>query len=423
MVGGEQDGQVITGSDVIGMVSALGCGLLIGIERERRKGQGPSRAFAGMRSFALAGVIGALAQLQGGQLVLVGALFIGALCAIAHAGERSDDPGITTELALFLCYLLGVAAIHDPLVSAAVAVIAAALLNLRDPLHHFSRVSLTAVELRDALVLAGAVVVILPLLPNAPSHWLFGVNPRRLWTLVIVLMTLQAAGHIALRLTSPRLGLALSGLASGFISSTATIAAMGVRCRKEPAMLRPCVSGALASNIATFLMMLAVAYTVAPGQVPVLWPSFGAGLACAVLVAAAGFLGQRDEVNDIPAHNHAFSVKQAVIFAALLSAATAAVAIASEYLGTGAVPVSAALAALADVHAALGSVLALAEHGNLGAADMQATVLIAFSANTLSKFLAAWFGGGPRFGWRVGAGLLLILAATWAPYGAALLVR
>lgn len=36
------------------LASALGCGLLMGIERERRKGSGPHRALAGVRSFTLA---------------------------------------------------------------------------------------------------------------------------------------------------------------------------------------------------------------------------------------------------------------------------------------------------------------------------------------------------------------------------------
>ena len=42
--------------------AALGCGLLVGIERERRKGQGDDRDVAGVRSFAVAAVCGALAQ-------------------------------------------------------------------------------------------------------------------------------------------------------------------------------------------------------------------------------------------------------------------------------------------------------------------------------------------------------------------------
>ena len=42
------------------LAAALGCGLLIGVERERRKGSGPHRAFAGLRTFALTCVAGAL---------------------------------------------------------------------------------------------------------------------------------------------------------------------------------------------------------------------------------------------------------------------------------------------------------------------------------------------------------------------------
>ena len=32
------------------LVVALGCGLLVGIERERRKGSGPNRSFAGLKA-------------------------------------------------------------------------------------------------------------------------------------------------------------------------------------------------------------------------------------------------------------------------------------------------------------------------------------------------------------------------------------
>ena len=46
----------------MGLLVALGGGLLVGLERERRKGQGPGREAAGLRSFALVSVAGALAH-------------------------------------------------------------------------------------------------------------------------------------------------------------------------------------------------------------------------------------------------------------------------------------------------------------------------------------------------------------------------
>ena len=74
------------------LAAALGCGLLIGVERERRKGQGPARAFAGLRTFALVCVSGAVAALlpQTG-LVLIGAAFVAALGVVAYARDRSED--------------------------------------------------------------------------------------------------------------------------------------------------------------------------------------------------------------------------------------------------------------------------------------------------------------------------------------------
>lgn len=91
------------------LASAAGCGLLMGIERERRKGEGPDRALAGVRSFALASLGGAAAALTGlSALVAVGAALVAALTVVAYARDRSGDPGVTTEIALLLAYVIGV---------------------------------------------------------------------------------------------------------------------------------------------------------------------------------------------------------------------------------------------------------------------------------------------------------------------------
>lgn len=39
---------------VLNLVSAIAVGVLIGAERERRKGEGPARSPAGLRTFAIA---------------------------------------------------------------------------------------------------------------------------------------------------------------------------------------------------------------------------------------------------------------------------------------------------------------------------------------------------------------------------------
>lgn len=399
-----------------GLGVALGCGLLIGIDRERRKGRGPARGYAGLRSFAIAALSGALAQLLGGGLVLAGAALVIVLSAISYWRDHTGDPGITTELALFFSYLLGVNAIASPELSAGAAVIVAAMLNLRSRLHHFARVSIKAGELHDALVLAGAALVLMPLLPDAGSRWLLGVNPNRLLGLAIVIMAIQFGAHIAMRVAGARLGMALAGFASGFVSSVATTAAMGARSRSEPALLGACVTAALMSTVATFMLLTVVAVTVAPAHVGAMLPLLAAGAAGALAVAGASLAAQGGGALKAAASRHAFSVRQALGFAAILSGATIALAYVNAYLGPQAALAGAALAGLLDTHAASASVLSLAASGAMPVADARLAVLLALSANTLSKVVAALLAGGAPYAWRMGLGLALSLLAAWLPY-------
>lgn len=58
---------------IVGLAVALGIGLIVGIERERRKGDGDRRAAAGLRTFAIVALAGAVAQiLPGLALVPIG---------------------------------------------------------------------------------------------------------------------------------------------------------------------------------------------------------------------------------------------------------------------------------------------------------------------------------------------------------------
>ncbi|KAB2897615.1 MAG: MgtC/SapB family protein, partial [Burkholderiaceae bacterium] len=151
------------------LAGALGSGLLMGIERERRKGAGPHRALAGVRSFTLASLAGATAALlDTGWLVAVGAGFVAALGVVAYARDRSDDPGVTTEIALWLAYAIGVVCVHSLPMAAALAVVVTGLLAARDALHRFARDWLRPAEVRGALVLVVIALLAVPLAPNRP---------------------------------------------------------------------------------------------------------------------------------------------------------------------------------------------------------------------------------------------------------------
>ncbi len=78
-------------------------------------------------------------------------------------------------------------------------------------------------------------------------------------------MAISAAGYVAVRLFGARFGFPLAGAISGFISSTATIGAMGSWARKSSDLLAACVAGAVLSTVATSAQMaLVVAVTSMP---------------------------------------------------------------------------------------------------------------------------------------------------------------
>lgn len=70
--------------------TALGIGLLIGAERERRKGGGPSRSPAGIRTFMIASLLGGVSFALGGvPLLAITFLGVAGLCAIGYMAPKS----------------------------------------------------------------------------------------------------------------------------------------------------------------------------------------------------------------------------------------------------------------------------------------------------------------------------------------------
>ena len=146
-------------------------------------------------------------------------------------------------------------AIKHPAFAAGLGVVVAVLLAARSALHRFVRSVLTDDELRDLLIFAAATLVVLPLLPDKPIGPYGALNLRTVWTIVILVMAVSALGYVAVRLVGPRYGLPLAGLASGFVSSSATIGAMGTRAKEEPALMKPAVAGAVLSSVATVVQL------------------------------------------------------------------------------------------------------------------------------------------------------------------------
>jgi uncharacterized membrane protein (DUF4010 family) len=395
---------------------ALGIGLLIGVERERRKGEGPTRSPAGIRTFAAASLVGAISFVAGGQVLFaISIAGVILLAAIAYSRGHEADPGLTTEIALIGTTLLGGLSMQTPMLAAGLGVVIAILLAARTPLHRFARSVLTEDELKDGLILAGATLVVLPLLPNRQMGPFGALNPQSIWMLVILVMVIGAVGHVAVRTLGVRHGLPLSGLAAGFISSTATIAAMGARSTKTPSLLASTVSAAVLSNLATVVQL---ALVIAATSMTTL-TTLSASLICAGI--AAMFYGivftvraiRQNVEGDAPG-GHPFSLATAFVFAGTLAFVLIASAALREWFGeTGAI-VAATLAGFVDTHSAAISISSLVASEKMNATEAALPILAGLSANTISKGIVAATTGTHAFALRVIAGLIIVALAAWA---------
>lgn len=397
--------------------------MLIGLDRERRKGEGDDRAAAGLRSFAIVALLGALAEaLAVPGLVVAAALLVALMAALAYARSRSRDPGLTTELALFATFLVGVLSVRSPLLGAACGTVLAVLLAARTQMHRFATQWLSQRELHDGLMLAALALVLLPLVPDTAPPWLGGMRARPLAALVLLILVLQAAGHVALRLLGARLGLAASGFFGGFVSSTATIATFGARARSgEAPAVAAAAAGAL-SGCATWLHVLVLASALSHTALVMLWlPALCGTLAtlAIALVWSAGRSAGHDRDADLPllAERGALRLREAVLIALLLAGVALIVGQAQRLFGTGGVLVSASLAALGDAHAPIASLLSLFAADRLDAATLLSGTLLAVGMNTLTRMVTATVAGGRTYALRVGSALL----AGWAAAAAAAL--
>ena len=400
---------------LLNLAVALGIGLLIGAERERRKGSGPSRSPAGLRTFAVSSLAGAISVLVGGEMLLaVATAGLMTLTAIAYWRGRNEDPGLTTEIALMATVPLGGLAMQRPALAGGIAVILAVLLAAKSRLHQFVGRILTDEELHDALIFAAATLVVLPLLPDRAMGPYGALNPRSIWLVVILVMAISAAGYVAVRVLGARFGLPLAGLAAGFISSTATIGAMGGRAAKQSDVMAGSVAGAVLSTVATIIQMALVLGTT---SLATLWslaaPLFCAGLAAVIYGAVFTSLALRQTAEADIQGGHAFSLRTAFVFAATLSSVLLACAALQDQFGENGVIVAAALAGFADTHAAAISVAALVASGKLTASDALLPILAGLSTNTISKIILAATSGGRAFALRVIPGLLLVAGAAW----------
>ncbi|WP_277053261.1 MgtC/SapB family protein [Zestomonas thermotolerans] len=385
---------------LLDFATALAAGLLIGAERGWRERDSAERLVAGIRSFGLTALLGALATLLASLhgIVVWAAIFAGLalLVVVSYLSElrREGDPGITSELALLTTFLLGSLAIgeHTSL-AAAGAVVVALLLSLKEFLHR-SLARLSGAEISGALKLLFISVVLLPALPNQGYGPWQVFNPYVTWWMVVLIAGLGFAAYMAIRLVGTHHGLLITALLGGIVSSTAMTLTLA-RLREQHGLQPLLAAGLLATSALMFPRVLLEVGVVNPALLGALaWP-----LGTATLVYAAGALFHWRRARAAPAPdaeaplNNPFELGPALRFALLLTLILFLVEAARRHLGDAGVYLVALLSGLSDVDAITLS-LARGAQGELAAPVATLGIFLAVLSNSLVKALLIALVGG-----------------------------
>jgi uncharacterized membrane protein (DUF4010 family) len=405
---------------------AIGLGILLGLERERTKG---GEGGAGVRTFALIALSGAIAGFLGAQLNLVW-MALGLFAAVAAlvvamyvVTARRGDIGVTTEVSALLAFSLGLLCSYGQLQLASwIAVAMALLLALKDWLHQLAR-RINSTDVEATLKFCIVTLIVLPLVPdvNYGPPPLDVINPYKIWLMVVLISALNFSSYLLIKVVGAEHGIGLAGLLGGLASSTAVTLGFAQRSRQE---------GEDASALALGIVL---AWTVMFFRVAIMtalinWElgreiAWAMGLLCVASLAACYWLWQRNrrrERGEVKPGSNPFELDAAIQFGLLFGVILLVSKAAQVYLGDAGLYLAAAVAGLTDVDAIT---LAMVNLAKGDAAQLQVAaraIVIAVMANTLTKCGMAIGLGSPELR-RITLPIAVLLLGTGA-VGAGLLI-
>lgn len=395
---------------LIDLLIAAGIGGLLGLEREHSARVGPEvkqeeavrRLAAGSRTFPLVSLLGALTYSLFPSLLLAAFVAVAAMTLMAYGAKvwLAHDVGLTTAVASLLTFVYGVMVVLSPdarTLAVILAVLTTAVLAMKRTLHEFAQ-RIEPDERLAAIKFLILSLVLLPLLPDEEIDFLFGLNPRFVWLMVVFIAAIDLAGYVLVKFLGPRKGIGLTGAVGGLISSTATTVSLSTRTRERPAIHR--VAG-LAIFAASVIMLARILLEVAVVNASLLvWlvPPFGLVVLVGGTVGYVGFRrASHVDVGDVDIRSP-FRLTPALVFGGFFAAVLVVVDLLAARLGSVGVYGSALLSGVFDVDAITLSLARLASEGVIDAPTASTGILLAAIINTAVKLGLAAFLGTRRLG-------------------------
>jgi uncharacterized membrane protein (DUF4010 family) len=371
---------------------ALALGFLVGLERESTKIEQQKLVFGGVRTHPLISLFGFgcawLFQIGVTFMLPAGMLAMIVLTGIAYYAKiKADRYGSTSEVSALLTFVTGaLALLVDIWAAMALGVFNTILLSEKARLETYVE-RLNKVEFLATLKFILVTVIILPVLPDHP-YTRFELNPARIWQIVILVSTIGFVGYFLATRFGERVGLWLSGMLGGIVSSTAVTIAMGRLAHQMPQAGARALQAAVLAGSVMYLRLLVLIAIVSPSFVPVLW------WRCALLCAAGFALSVRkrsaihaENERGVPGLQNPFEITPALMFAGLYVVLLAVTVAVKTALGDSGMIALAAIVGVTDIAP---FILSAVQSGSPAAGITVTAILVAMMGNTIAK--GVYFG-------------------------------
>jgi uncharacterized membrane protein (DUF4010 family) len=415
---------------------AFGIGLLIGLERGWSSRQVvPGSRAAGVRTFAIAGllggIIGAIADGGPNGIALPGALIIAAAFAsysavvavfIREENRASGKYSATTAFAAILTFSLGLYAVLGNVhIATAAAVTTAAVLALREGIHGWIE-KITPRELEAGLLLLAMTFIALPIVPARAVGPFGGVNIRELWIIAIVLASISFAAYIAVKYFGERKGVLLSAVIGGLVSSTAVTLSNARRAASKEGSPRMLAAAAGLATAVSFIRVTAIVGALSPSILFAVGLPLGAAalLACTYAVTLVYREPRIDTRDGAVTFRNPFGFWSVLAIAGSMGALILLGGYINERFGASGTLVAAASMGLFDVDAMTVAMSRLMST-SLPPVTVARAILVGAASNTVVKAAIAGAIGRGRFArdvallalgcLAVGAGTMLLVVS------------
>ncbi|MFH5831849.1 MgtC/SapB family protein [Halalkalibaculum sp. DA384] len=400
----------------MGLILLLG--FLVGIERGwsfQKKKEGERTA--GIRTFTLIALSGGFWGILSEHIdgIILGFALLGFVIIIMtgyfHHAKETGTLGLTTEIAAFLTFTIGIAVIKGYIIlSVSVTIIMVLLLSIKPRLHKWVK-TIEPEELYSGIIFLIISAILLPLLPNQGYGPWNVLNPFEIWGMVVLIAGISYVGFFAMKYLGKEKGILFTSFTGSLVSSLAVTVTLGKFSSKVKS-IDVVITGILIATFTALGRVLLLALLFNPALITIIGPSVA--VMAIVALGAAIYINKTREpdksVSQFKLRNP-LQLSTAIQFGIVLAMVMLLSEFSRQWFGDTGIYGLSLISGMIDIDSITLTLLDMGGE-NLGSNIAANGIILAAMTNTLVKGLIFTFFIGFKNAWKLLLFCLLIVVSA-----------